>query len=561
MSSAGSTGDETADSDISLNDLSVDHNNELFAGAVADTCGDAMASAMFSPSEGELATEQHSNTKKKKFGSSARSPASKVIPDEDDDKRYLLADNSDYAAGVVLDESANLWSKAMTTIGKGKSSREDENNQMPNSSSAAVDSDDDGQFPKKKAARPAFDMGPILMDESIDGGMADPHSTSPARKAIPASDYSIDGESAMVWGDDPEKAYFAYMMEQEAEQRAIDGKDQDDSLLGESVRQELMNHQPEDEVTFDGDSTTLGHGSKAMGWDRNTAIESSNIGNVSSLTPSQLASSQEQKDKKARVVIPGVIYLQDGTDPSPDDASYADKEQAPPEKSKGFFGGIRRNSSAKNKAAPKQLDDRPNAPNNMDTSEGGDRSGWYTNRILIGFALFFLILTTGLVAALVVYRNNYAEETTTASANLDENGNPIMAPTQAPIIRNPRTFVPTFSLGKKEDDDAFVEAAEDDEDDEPEEPAPTGEPTWEPTGVPTWMPTEIPTFEPTRTPSAAPTGDPTSGPSFVPTSVSSLGPTQIPSTQPTETVTRNPTGVPSMSPSNATDIPTTQPTR
>lgn len=545
MSSAGSTGEETLDSDISLNEISVDHNNELFAGAVASACVDSMVTAVLSPSsEGEIATEQRNNISKKKrlaLGSSARSPATKKTPDEDDDKRYLLADNSDYAPAVVLDESANLWNKAMTTIGKGKSNTDDENDKLPNSSSAAVDSDEGGQFPKKKAAKPAFDMGPILMDDSLDGGMADsvdPNSKSPARQTIPASDYSIDGESAMVWGDDPEKAYFAYMMEREAEQRALDGKDQDDSLVGESVRQELMNQQPEDDVSFDGDSTTLGHGSKAMGWDRNTAIESSNLGKVSSLTPSQLAGSQEHKNGK---VIPGVIYLQDGNDPVPEDAD------SPPEQSR-FFGGFRRSSSVKNKSVPKQLDAGHDNPNNTSAPEREDKSGWYTNRILICFALFFLILTTGLVAALVIYRNNYTDDNTSASSNLDDNGNPIEPPTQAPVIRNPRTFVPTISLGKKQDDDEFID---------PEVPAATTEPTWFPTVAPTWMPTENPTFKPTRAPSTVPTMIP----SVRPTDTPSIQPTETPSIQPSEIASESPTGLPSMSPTNATGAPTEEPTR
>ena len=415
-------------------------------------------------------------------------------------------------------------------------------------------------IPKKKATKPAFDMGSILLDDSIDGGMApsvDPDSSSLARQIIPVSDYSLDGESAMVWGDDPEKAYFAYMMERDAEQRALDGKDTDDSLVGESIRQELMNQQPEDEVTFDGDSTTLGHGSKAMGWEPSTAIESSNVGNVSSLTPSQLAGSQEQRDKNGKVV-PGFIYLQDGNDPGPEHQDV--KEQAPTKGSR-FFGGFRRNSAAQSNSVPKQLDDEPDNANNANISDRENKSGFYTNRILICFALFFLILTTSLVAALVIYRNNHAEETASVSSNLDENGNPIVSPTQAPVIRNPRTFAPTLSIGKKEEDDEFIEDEEEDEDDDDPEvlagPVLTAEPTWLPTSEPTWVPTETPTFKPTRVPSAAPT----SNPSLAPTETPSLQPTETPSIQPTRTASRNPTAVPSVSPTNATYAPTSEPTR
>ena len=548
MSSAGSTGDETPDSDdVSLNDLSANHNNELFAGTVATACVDSLANVDFLPPD-ELETEQINNT--------STSRTKKKLQDED--KQYLLADNSEYAP-VVGDESANLWNKAMTTLAKGKCSKEDEQQQgtAKYSNSSSVVDGEDARLPKK-AAKPAFDMAPILMDESIDGGRApsiDPNAKRPSGRVVPSSDYSIDGESAMVWGDDPEKAYFSYMLEQEAEQRAMEGKDQDDSLVGESVRQELLNNNnrnEDDANTFDEDSTTLGHGSKAMGWDRSTVVGTSAMGGVSTLTPSHLASSQE-RDKNGRKIIPNVIYVQDGTNPKPE-ATFVKSKQKPREQARAS-GNNRRSNSAKNKTVPKQVDGGYEDPNNDDASRREPKPGWYTNRILIGFALFFLILTTGLVAALIVYRNHYADETTTTtgSSNLDENGNPIVPPTQAPIISNSRTFTPTISLGKKDDSDN--EAEDDEEENEDETKLPTAEPTWLPTGAPTWIPTKIPTFVPTAVPSFKPTRAPTSAPS--------VAPTRDPSIRPTETASGAPTQVPSVAPSKTptTKKPTAEPTR
>lgn len=529
-SSADSTGEETLDSDVSLNELSVNHNNKLFSGAV-DACVDALVNVGYMTPD-ELETEQANKTTSRR-----RTTNREKLQEED--KQYLLADNSDYAP-VVEEESANLWKKAIKTVTKGKCNKEDgiEEQAKISSSSGGIGYD-------KKCGKPAFDMDPIMVNESMDGGNEPPSSSSSQAKAafgqgLTSSDYSIDGESAILWGDDPEKAYFAYMMEQEDEKRALEGKDQDDSLVGDSVRQELLNNRHQEETgTLDGDSTTLGHASKALGWDHSTAVGASGgtgTGVVSSLTPSHLANSQDRVNGGR---LPNVIFVSDGTHPNPH-AQFVTPEPA----WRGNESSTLRNGTAKSKskaATPKPLGDGQDNPNASVIED----KGWYTNRLLIAFALFFLILTAGLVAALIVYRNNYSGETSaTSSSNLDENGNPFptFAPTPLPTKKQD-TYYET-----NDEDDAFLGNAK----------RPTVSPTWTQTAEPTWKPT----WKPTRTPSFKPTATPTNEPTK-----SSIAPSETASDTPTETLSEPPTFMPtSDAPSDAptalesmapTDVPTT----
>ena len=59
----------------------------------------------------------------------------------------------------------------------------------------------------------------------------------------PYYDSDVDGmadEDAIVWSSDAEKAYFAFMLEQEKERRALRGKDDQDSLVGSSTLGEMQ---------------------------------------------------------------------------------------------------------------------------------------------------------------------------------------------------------------------------------------------------------------------------------------------------------------------------------
>jgi len=57
-----------------------------------------------------------------------------------------------------------------------------------------------------------------------------------------ASKYAYEDDSVLLWSDDPEKEYFAYMLSQEQEQRARKGKSAEDSLIGNSTIEEIQMH-------------------------------------------------------------------------------------------------------------------------------------------------------------------------------------------------------------------------------------------------------------------------------------------------------------------------------
>ena len=471
--SGSSTGDETNSDDVSLNDLSVNHNNNLFQGTVAETCVDALAHMELAAES--LTTEDLDPSK----------------PKINEDQQFLLGNNSGYHAP---EDSSNLWNKAITTLAKGKCNSKDKGRA-------------ENEEPKRLSA---YDMS-HLIDGSINGGQAPSIKDEKKKKkteVVPSSEFSIDGESAILWGDDPEKAYFAYMLEQEAEHRAMEGKDQDDSLMAESARQELMNGLGGGVSSFEEDDTTLGNPSKVLGgWDPSTVGAGPSV-QISTLTPSyQNQGSSQQRDKDGHLIIPNVIYVQDGTDPDPkvqprtwngknDKTKASDTKQKPEQ----ALPPTPRKSGNKSKAATKQLDHGRDG--NVVEDLQRPKSGWYANRLMIGAALFFLVLTTGLVAALIVYRNHYVEEeatsppiaTTTANGNnLDANDDfPIVPPLAAPVpdftnapSPSPSSLYPTTSLFKKQDDD---EGGEDNEG-EFVVPESTQQPTWMPTELPTWSPT------------------------------------------------------------------------
>ncbi|CAB9514496.1 expressed unknown protein [Seminavis robusta] len=158
---SGTTGSSTGSSDVSLNDLSANHNNELFANAVADSCVDALAQMdLFPPPEQALedGTLQDDDSSSK--------------PKPKEDKQFLLADNTGYVD--VMGETENLWNKAITTLSKNKA----ETPKMLPNSSTYEDLDTNGvagktlgkgEFAKKKAA---YDMSPIMLDGDITGGEA-----------------------------------------------------------------------------------------------------------------------------------------------------------------------------------------------------------------------------------------------------------------------------------------------------------------------------------------------------------------------------------------------------
>lgn len=544
MSNSGSsTGDETSTGDdVSLNDLSANHNNDLFAGTVGETCVDALARM-------EIAAE----TCAKDLEPLHLEP---LPPNDIDDTEYLLAGNgsSNYRAP---EDSANLWNKAMTTMAKGKCNK--------TAKQEAVDMQETGPGKIEPGSRgtgrlSAYDMTQII-DGSINGGEAT--SQTKSKHKVASSEFSIDGESAILWGDDPEKAYFAYMLEQEAEQRAMEGKDQDDSLMADSTRKELMEGLGGGASSLE-DDTTLGNTSKVLGhgWDPSTIAGPSQ--QISSLTPSFNNPSSQQRDKDGRLIIPNVIYVQDGTDPNPQvkPRTWGDEEQDKHNKSSRSkkaadpprFGGT------KSKAAADRLEEEDANAGNRYLSY---KSGWYANRVLIGAALFFLVLTTGLVVVLILYRNHLESQTpppaSIANTNLGANGNPYVpppsvapifiytpppskGPTEAPSPA-PFTVRPTIDLFKKNDnnfnggnDQPVVRPTwEPTWFPTPAEPEPTPDPTWDPTEAPTWAPTRAPTARPTWSPSFPPsTTFPTRFPTFSPTKVPSHSPTVSESELPTE---------------------------
>ena len=299
MSDTGSsTGDET-NSDVSLNDISANHNNNLFAGAVAETCVDALAHLQITA---DACDAEELNPLK-----------GRPKEEEERDTEYLLADNSDYQAPVSY-ETANLWNKAITTLAKGKAS----NKAKPRASAGrkGVDVEErDADQGRIKGGLSAYDMSHIL-DGSIHGGDMPDKNEDQANgrksKVVPSSEFSIDGESAILWGDEPEKAYFAYMLEKEAEARALEGKDQDDSLMAESTRRELLRGAARGTSSLgEEDDTTLGNPSKVIGgWDPSTVAGPSI--QISSLTPSS-----QKVDAEGRLIIPNVIYVQDDLCPDP----------------------------------------------------------------------------------------------------------------------------------------------------------------------------------------------------------------------------------------------------
>lgn len=288
--SGSSTGDETnSETDISLNDLSANHNNDLFAGAVAGTCVDALAHM-------EIAAE--SLAPQDIASKIPRKKKNKQHPQPKEDTQYLLADNSEYHTPVAY-ESRNLWSKAITTLAKDKGDNKKEREVNTGKTKG-----------KLSSYLSSYDMADIL-DGSINGGEKPAvvnDNQGKRRKSstvVPSSEFSIDGESAILWGDDPEKAYFEYMLEQEKEQRAMDGKDADDSLMAESARKDLLRSGPAAGAPSDEDDTTLGNPSRVFsGWDPSTVAGPSV--QVSSLTPT----SQQQRDQDGRLIIPNVIYVQ-----------------------------------------------------------------------------------------------------------------------------------------------------------------------------------------------------------------------------------------------------------
>ena len=103
---SGTTGSSTASSDVSLNDLSANHNNDLFANAVTDSCGDALAGIDILQS----ASEDEFHSADEGIGGGGKSP----LPNEE--KQLLLADNTGYVD--VAGETENLWNKAIKTVTK-----------------------------------------------------------------------------------------------------------------------------------------------------------------------------------------------------------------------------------------------------------------------------------------------------------------------------------------------------------------------------------------------------------------------------------------------------------
>ena len=627
MSSGASTGETTttndSHSDVSLNELSVTHNNALFAGTVTGACVDSLANVEFGSLAGadgnssELVTEPMRNTTVRKIHALAEATSARkkkpVVPKPiliEEDRQYLLANtntNEEYAQ--VLDESANLWSKAMNTLGNkgGKNTTADTSNMIMSSSddelpSHLLDTTTNSSLPASPASKKAFDMSHILLDESFGGGEAPTAEMTPDHNNIivasnkkkrsqmvtPSSDYSIDGESAILWGDDPEKAYFAYMLEQEAEQRAMRGQDQDDSLLGESTRQELMHHRgnmyrtssyddDNENTTLEEDDNdtnhfTLGQASKVFGWDPSTVNGGGNTtstlngtkeGGISTLTPSGFAQFPIPADGAAPG-LPNIIYVQDGTDADPQVKSrnWDKTVTTTAEQPRSSKRSTKKNPHKGVGASTKQLDDDDDEEGHVQRQEAPKE--WHASRILIGFALFFLVLTIGLVAALIIYRNHYAtvtDPTTEATAsNLDEYGNPmvptiptslpLLPPSLSPIYPQPTTPKPT---AKWEDDGDEEDVLDDDEEQQDgatestegpivvDDGKPTGVPTWVPTTPPTWVPTKAPSFAPSN----ATTLEPTFSPSVAPTWTPSLEPsTETPQTaRPTNHPTMNPTEV------------------
>lgn len=518
--SGTSTEEEEEDhDDVGLNELSANYNNLLFASTIVGACVDAFASSF----NADLPSS-HDNNNNSDYLDDSRDLhrvdtelVGNTTAGKDEDRQHLLH-GAGYDSSIqgeymqAADESNKLWSKAMTTLAKGKGSTNNKGETLPE------------WFNSNENKSPAYDMDAILLDGSITGGgtkldgrnQAKQENIRRSNKIIPSSDYSIDGESAIVWTDDIEGNYFKYMMDQEKQHRAELGKDQEDSLLGGSTRDELLHasgtgHQ-EGTSTFDEDDTTLGHGSKVFGWGSTVVGAASAAGNASTLTPSFRGATH---DKNGRVIIPNVIYVSDGNTPdqkvTPRKWPHKGADQWKPKK----------------RRATKKLDED-------DEEKGGilqaPKSPCHAHRLLIAAALFFLLLTTGLVAALIIYRNRFVHKSgnsASSSAALGEAGssapyfdpNIVIPPSTAPI----ETPYPTVSIAKKVDETYSPTMALDAVTDDIVEDVVIAKPTLRPTFLPSSSP--ISAF-----PSFAPTGSPNEAPSKSPTAIPSLAPTKNPST-------------------------------
>ena len=574
----GSSGsaDESISSDVSLNELSANHNNELFAPTVVAACADALSHQVEMAGSHDLETEQVNNTHNNNNRKAEEREHLLATTSSSNYNNYNLY-SGDYHNSQAVDESANLWNKAMTTLAKSKCSKTASSNKNKNDN----DEEPADEGPNPNTHLSAYDMGAVL-DGSINGGEFPPDSkkkdspgASPKKRSnhqqiVPSSDYSIDGESAIVWTDDVEQNYFKYMMDQEALHRAQIGKDQDDSLLGGSTREELLNamatgHQGGGgggTSTFDEDDTTLGHGSKIFGWDQ-TVVGASAAGG-SSLTPSLFRGATLDKD--GQLIIPNVIYVSDGNNNTPV-SSFA-KQPGGATKSRRWNSN--NNSTIKNNKNNKSPanNTEPSTPSSAKSSSKSKKqqhaaaaaaaankhlddedvevaqppkSPCHANRILIGAAIFFLLLTTGLVAALIVYRNHYNDSVnnnnTSSSSALGENTNDPGTDLDVP---SPADATPSPTLAKKTNDDEFYFDDDEEENDEVEE-------------------TDIPSEIPTAAPSSVPTETPSNGPSAAPVASPSTTPSTAPSTAPSEAPSSNmPSEAPSTAPSS--NMPSEAPT-
>jgi hypothetical protein len=118
-------------------------------------------------------------------------------------------------------------------------------------------------------------------------------------------DVMADDDDALVWSNDAEKAYFAYMLQQEKERRALKGKDEEDSLVGASTIGEMQGQGRIDGASSCGEPANAAMYSLATSLTEQPRSIPINAGDMRRLPQAEQDSSRYRKEENP----PHVVYL------------------------------------------------------------------------------------------------------------------------------------------------------------------------------------------------------------------------------------------------------------